>query len=459
MISCIANTVGGNYMELDSKLYLHDSDKTAMKALKAIPGFTQVVKAFMKVWDEKQFKLINMSTNLRLGPNQMPKYYNMLPPICEKLGIDVPELYVKRGVEPNAYTYGDTKPFIVLTSGLFETMPDELIPTIIAHECGHIACHHALYTTMGQALLNGAATFVSGLGNIALYPIQLAFAYWMRCSEFSADRAAIIYDESSEKMSEVCMRLAGYDKDIMDGANLDLFIEQANEYKSLVDESAWNKTMEFVMFKDMSHPLNAVRAYEGREWEQSERYKNIMAYINSPKDIASLKLPVLLNPKKYCGKKANEINTKLEELGFSSITMIRTTEIVNKEKDGQIVSVSINGETELEEDYYARDVDIVITYFENKTDEEIALDHPREILVEDVKNFIGKPCEEVFEQFRKMGFLNIIKKETPLPKLGKKGKDGNVAKIIIDGNENINKKSWFKSAVIVVIYYYASSEV
>ena len=48
-----------------------------------------------------------------------------------------------RGLHRIIYTtYGDTKPFIVITSGLFETLPDELIPTILAHECGHIACHH-----------------------------------------------------------------------------------------------------------------------------------------------------------------------------------------------------------------------------------------------------------------------------------------------------------------------------
>ena len=202
-------------MALDYKLYLHDSDKAAMAALKAIPGFSQVMKAFMKIWSEQQLRLINMSTNLRLNEKQMAKYYNMLPPICTKLGIDVPELFVELDVHPNAYTYGDTKPFIVITSGLFETLPDELIPTVLAHECGHIACHHTLYTTMGRAILNGASAFVSGLGNIALYPIQLAFAYWMRCSEFSADRAAIICDGSAEKSTEVMMRFAGYDKDIM----------------------------------------------------------------------------------------------------------------------------------------------------------------------------------------------------------------------------------------------------
>ena len=36
-------------MALDYKLYLHDSDKAAMAALKAIPGFSQVMKAFMKI--------------------------------------------------------------------------------------------------------------------------------------------------------------------------------------------------------------------------------------------------------------------------------------------------------------------------------------------------------------------------------------------------------------------------
>ncbi|MCD7725477.1 MAG: hypothetical protein LUI12_08020 [Clostridiales bacterium] len=55
------------FTRLDADLFTHPSDKAAMKALKAIPGFTQVMKAFMKIWDEQQFKIINMSTNLRLS--------------------------------------------------------------------------------------------------------------------------------------------------------------------------------------------------------------------------------------------------------------------------------------------------------------------------------------------------------------------------------------------------------
>ncbi len=37
-------------MKIDSDLYVHPSDKAALAALKAIPGFTQVLKMFMSVW-------------------------------------------------------------------------------------------------------------------------------------------------------------------------------------------------------------------------------------------------------------------------------------------------------------------------------------------------------------------------------------------------------------------------
>lgn len=439
-------------MALDYKLYLHDSDKAAMAALKVIPGFSQVMKAFMKIWSEQQLRLINMSTNLRLNERQMAKYYNMLPPICEKLGIDVPELFVELDVHPNAYTYGDTKPFIVITSGLFETLPDELIPTVLAHECGHIACHHTLYTTMGRAILNGASAFVSGLGNIALYPIQRAFAYWMRCSEFSADRAAIICDGSAEKSTEVMMRFAGYDKDIMADANVEAFMEQAHEYKNLVDNNAWNKTLEFILFQNYDHPLNAIRAYEGREWEKTERYKNILEYVSSEPSESESKLPVEIFLKKMVGKNVTDIEAKLLEMGFTNIKTKRNTEAI-KIKEGNIISITINESAE--DGWYKRTDEVLIEYFEAKTDEEIALEHPGEIKIgENQKYFLGKKYEEVKNELENLGFTRFIIKEMAMSKIGWGEKEGCVAKIIINDQAQFNKDDWFATESEVTLYYY-----
>lgn len=258
--------------------YVHESDRAALKALQAIPGFTAFLRGFMKIWNERQYKIQNMSSKIRLSDKQFPKYYNMLPPICEKLGIKVPELYLELNVVPNAYTSGDNDPFITITSGLLETVPDELIPTVLAHECGHIACHHVLYHTMGSMIINGAITSGSafGLGQVISLPLQVAFYYWMRCSELSADRAAAIYNGNADRVTDLCMRLAGYDKDIIDTVDKDLFMQQALEYKNTVESSKWDKTMEFLILAKATHPFTAVRAYECNEWAKTREFADFV---------------------------------------------------------------------------------------------------------------------------------------------------------------------------------------
>ena len=316
---------------MNSNFYIHDTDRKALEALKAIPGFTQLFKAFMKIWSEKQFKIQNMSSNIRISEKQLSKYYDMLPPICEKLGIAVPEMYLTLDVFPNAYTAGDTEPFIVITSGLLETMPDELIATVIAHECGHIACHHCLYRTMGQFIISEAVNLL-GLGDLAIMPIQVAFAYWMRCSELSADRAAAICDGSSDKVVEMCMRFSGYDKDIAAEANAEEFMNQAIEYKAMVDGSKWNKTLEFIMYNQMSHPLNAVRAYECNQWAKTDRFKKLVNYIGEcGSECRSLseymsEIPMPEMAKAYTGRFFGEVVEELQALGFVNVKPKRTTE-------------------------------------------------------------------------------------------------------------------------------------
>ena len=266
-------------MAYNSEAYTHPSDKAALASLKAIPGFNRFVKAFMKIWSEKQFRISNMSSCVKISEKQLPEYYDMLPPICEKLGIDIPELFLKLDVNANAYTSGDTNPFIVITSGLFETLPMELIPTILAHECGHIACQHVLYSTMGNILLNGASTALRAyvpFGGIISLPLEMAFFYWMRCSELSADRAAVLCDGEAGKMSDVCMRLAGYDKDIEAVASKEEFMIQAREYREMIKSSAWDKTLEFLTLQGITHPVMTVRALECEEWANSEQFRAML---------------------------------------------------------------------------------------------------------------------------------------------------------------------------------------
>ena len=64
-------------MPVNANVYTHELDRAVLQTLKSIPGFTEVLKSFMKVWNEQVFYVQNMSTNLRISEKQLPKYYNI----------------------------------------------------------------------------------------------------------------------------------------------------------------------------------------------------------------------------------------------------------------------------------------------------------------------------------------------------------------------------------------------
>ncbi len=269
-------------MILNSRDFIHENDKKALEALKGIPGFDQFIKGFMKVYSEPSMKIFNMSSKVRLSEEQFPRIYNLLPPVCEKFGIEVPELYLEMNRTPNAYTSGDTYIFITVSTGLLELMTDEEIQVVLAHECGHILCHHVLYQTMGRVLLSGAAS-VLGLGGLVTAALSTAFSYWERCSEFSADRAAAVFCDGADRVVDVMMRLAGGSKEVASEINAELFMQQAAEYEGYVSDSVWNKVLESLALMNASHPFLAVRASSIRDWCKEEKFQGIIQSISSEK--------------------------------------------------------------------------------------------------------------------------------------------------------------------------------
>ncbi len=447
-------------MSVNSNLFIHELDRSALQALKTIPGFTQLLKAYMKVWSEQQFRIQNMATNLRISEKQMSKYYKMLIPICEKLGIEVPELYLTLDVNPNAYTSGDTKPFIVMTSGLLETLPEELIPSVLAHECGHIACHHVLYSTMGRMILNGTTSLL-GLSDLVSFPLQAAFYYWMRCSELSADRAAAVCDGSADKVIETCMRFAGYDKDIEEKANVDAFMEQALEYKNMMADSKWNKTLEFLMFSHIDHPLNAVRAYECNEWQKKDSFANIVAYINSENGEGSggeiCSLPIIESSKFYNGKPYHEVQQNFMDTGFVNVEMERLTDKAKSMKEGTVIAVKNEQDEEVKMgEWYSAIDKIKIVYYEPWSEEEIIAMHPGEArMPESAKKYTGKNYLQVVQELEEAGFSDIVISEIQDLKKGWVVKEGSIAKITVNDNAQFEKGDWYALSANICIEYHS----
>ena len=285
--------------------FIHPEDAAALRQLESIPGFPALVKKIMALGLEQMQYGVNMATAIRLSPTQLPQLYKHLPPICEKLGIAEPEFYLQMDPIPNAWTFGDTKIYITITSGLVELLDDEELDAVIAHECGHILCRHVLYHSIAQYILSGADA-MGILGSLTI-PIQYAILYWYRKSELSCDRCASIIT-SPEIVARSMARLSGGPKSITSNLNMQEWALQADQYDKIKNDGLWNKALQLSVIISQSHPFSAVRVREILKWGENPRYKNLMQNLKA--EASSRKCPKCNRMVcvdwaycKYCGAK------------------------------------------------------------------------------------------------------------------------------------------------------------
>ena len=258
---------------LNASDFIHPEDEAALRELESIPALSGIVKKVMEFGYENIRYGVNMASSIRLSPTQLPHIYNRLPPICEQLGIAQPEFYLEMNPIPNAYTSGETRVFICVTSGLVEMMDEEELDAVIAHECGHILCHHVMYSMVAQYALSGIDS-LGLLGSLAK-PAIYSLLYWNRKSELSADRCAAVVT-SPDVVARVMARLSGGPKSITEDINMKEWASQADVYDSFANENLWNKAQQASVLMDMSHPYSAIRVREILKWAQSYEYQHLV---------------------------------------------------------------------------------------------------------------------------------------------------------------------------------------
>ena len=253
--------------------FVHPEDEKALNTMKAVPGFETVVKKFLKVGYETLLNGVNMASMLQLSEKQLPEIYHRVTRICDKLGIEeYPEVYLEMKPAPNAYTFGDSKIFLVMTSALFYYLDDDEVDSVIAHECGHIVCHHVLYHTVAEFLRTGLTGI---LGDIA-EPLKLAVHYWERKSELSADRAAALVC-GIDTVVRTQLRLAGGPKSLTNNVNIEEWAAQAERYEAIRNGNTWNKILQVGATATLDHPFSAVRVREILNWSKTDNYNIAMS--------------------------------------------------------------------------------------------------------------------------------------------------------------------------------------
>ncbi len=115
------------------------------QALNAVPTVGPVVLGVSGAWFAVAFlghqKMIDIATKSKsVTKSQAPRPYKMLENLCISRGITVPKLKIIETDVMNAFASGvrDRNYTITLTTGLLNSLDDEELEAVIAHELSHI---------------------------------------------------------------------------------------------------------------------------------------------------------------------------------------------------------------------------------------------------------------------------------------------------------------------------------
>ncbi len=163
------------------------------------------------------------------------KLHERVEKICERSGIEKPQLMIAKTELPNAFAYGNrwSGKKIAVTEGLLDNLEFEEVEAVLGHEIGHhkngdakimmlLSILPAIFLMIGRIFLfsmffgggrrNGAPLMAVGAGSMAIYfVLNLCIMNFSRMREFMADdHAAKNVPDGARKLSEGLAKINHY---------------------------------------------------------------------------------------------------------------------------------------------------------------------------------------------------------------------------------------------------------
>lgn len=170
---------------------------------------------------------------------QLPRAFDILERLTQKIGIPMPKMYVIPSESPNAFATGRNPQHasVAMTQGILNLLTDEELEGVLAHELGHVKNRDILISSVA-ATLAGAITFLARMGfwfggvgdrddrdrggglvgllmlilaPIAASLIQLAVS---RSREYQADASGAEYTHNPFALASALKKLDAYSKQV-----------------------------------------------------------------------------------------------------------------------------------------------------------------------------------------------------------------------------------------------------
>ncbi|KGF69891.1 peptidase [Hoeflea sp. BAL378] len=111
--------------------------------------------------------VLRMHHAVEVDERTAPEFYRIVADLAQNAGLPMPKVYVIRNAQPNAFATGRNpeNAAVAASTGLLETLTDEEVAAVMAHELAHVQNRDTLTMTI-TATLAGA---ISMLGNFAFF--------------------------------------------------------------------------------------------------------------------------------------------------------------------------------------------------------------------------------------------------------------------------------------------------
>lgn len=260
---------------LKADQFRHPLDFEATQALKQLPGLDLLVRTVLGPLAEQVFYLENIASSVLVGKRQLPQLHDLLLEACQVLDLEPPQLYIQQHPVPNAYTFAmrGRQPFIVVHTSLLDLLTPEEIQAVLGHELGHLKCDHGVYLTLASLLSLVASQLP--LGEFLAQNLEAQIIEWVRCAEFTCDRAALLVAQDPRIVASLLMKLCGGSPTISSQLNVDAFLEQAHSYDA-ISESQLGDMLKQLRTQDLTHPVPVLRAREVDRWASSQDYYRLL---------------------------------------------------------------------------------------------------------------------------------------------------------------------------------------
>lgn len=207
-----------------------------------------------------------VKTARQVTPQSAPELFSIVQGAHTRLQPGELQVFVARSRELNAYTFGLTSPkVVVLYSGLLGVMDEDELTFIIGHELGHVTLGH----TWLNSLVGGMAGIPASWSAGAI--MTIAFLWWNRACEISADRAGLLACRDPEKAVSALVKLAA-------GPGASSAQDLKTVYREI--DSQDDTFMGNVGEALATHPLLIKRIEALRKYARSSQYRRLQTLVD-----------------------------------------------------------------------------------------------------------------------------------------------------------------------------------